>query len=645
MPIILRFYSVIALILATLLSSFSFAQAPDVSPTQNYVLELQKKAYALDLEHNRQWLVLGHWRSHFGGWLSEVDGTDFFLSSNGRKNPSEELDATLAAFAAAEPSDDHQDTQCRFLARRHWLYQALQIDVKRMPLHACANAMAWKQKLGADRVTLIFASAYLNNPASMFGHTFLKFHTRGNPDDKDLLNYGVSFAAHTGDDSGVPFALIGLLGGYKGYFSLLPYHQTLKEYANLEGRDVFEYQMDFTQDEVDILIDHLLELEQTYFYYFFFDKNCSYQLLALLEAARPSLHLTDRFFYFVIPADTVRVLTQENGLVKKISYRPSLTTQLQDKASELSSHERKLTRGLVTDKADAYNLGLHDLAILPEDRQARVLEAALIFSEEKLQANPPDFKERDHALKIKRATLGSVKMNETPAISHTNRQPELGHDPSLTGLSYGSKEAHSFEEFQLRAAYHSLLSKESGFLPGTQLEAMRAQARYYNDPSKWALEQFTIADIKSLMPIDEFRQPYSWRVDLGFKHLDDQAWDSATAFNINGGMGYSVEPFNTHRLLLFSFLGAHFDSAPDLEHGYRFALSGEASALLRASENWSGLLTAGYRRNFLGEVSDIPIFSLNQTYALSRNWEARLSFQDVRQKIESKGGLFVHFLF
>jgi len=40
----------------------------------------------------------------------------------------------------------------------------------------------------------------------------------------------------------------------------------------------------------------------------FFDENCSYYLLELLEVARPDLDLTQDFRWWAIPSDTVRVV-------------------------------------------------------------------------------------------------------------------------------------------------------------------------------------------------------------------------------------------------------------------------------------------------------------------------------------------------
>ncbi len=68
---------------------------------------------------------------------------------------------------------------------------------------------------------------------------------------------------------------------------------------------------------------HVWELGPTRFDYYFFDENCAYHLLSLLEVARPGLQLTDRFRWWAIPSDTVRAVTDQPGLLKRVVYRPA----------------------------------------------------------------------------------------------------------------------------------------------------------------------------------------------------------------------------------------------------------------------------------------------------------------------------------
>ncbi|RJT69815.1 DUF4105 domain-containing protein, partial [Escherichia coli] len=50
------------------------------------------------------------------------------------------------------------------------------------------------------------------------------------------------------------------------------------------------------------------ELKQVRFDYYFFDENCSFRLLELMEIARPGIELTEQFPLTAIPTDTVRLV-------------------------------------------------------------------------------------------------------------------------------------------------------------------------------------------------------------------------------------------------------------------------------------------------------------------------------------------------
>ena len=113
---------------------------------------------------------------------------------------------------------------------------------------------------------------------------------------------------------------------FAGVFAMLPYYMKVREYSDLENRDLWEYELDFSPEEVERVLRHAWELLPAYFEYYFFDENCSYHLLALLQVARPELDLTAPFRLWALPVDTVRVLTSEPGLVRRIVYRPANST-------------------------------------------------------------------------------------------------------------------------------------------------------------------------------------------------------------------------------------------------------------------------------------------------------------------------------
>ena len=299
----------------------------------SYLADLIRRANEAKLSDDRYWHLLLHYRQNLtGGYTSEQDDTGFFLASNGKTDPRAELEATLAQFFSAElVGRSRQPAQCAFVARYHWLSEKLGIDTGRLPAQRCERFERWVGEFDAQSISLIFPSAFMNNPASMFGHTLLRIDQKGQTEQTRILAYTINYAADVPPDEGVLFAVRGIFGSYRGYFSTIPYYLKVQEYRDIENRDIWEYRLNFSDGQIRRMLMHAWELGNASFDYYFFKENCSYHLLSLLEVADPSLSLTDRFLFWTVPADTVRLITQQPGLVGEIAYRPSRSTQIRRK--------------------------------------------------------------------------------------------------------------------------------------------------------------------------------------------------------------------------------------------------------------------------------------------------------------------------
>ena len=146
----------------------------------------------------------------------------------------------------------------------------------------------------------------------MFGHTFLRVDPKDQTEQTRILAYTINYAAEVPPNPGIEYAYKGIFGGYKGFFSTIPYYLKVKEYRDIENRDIWEYRLNFSPKQIDRLLMHAWELGNAYFDYFFFKENCAYHILSLLEVADPSLRLTERFHFWTIPADTIRLLSPKS---------------------------------------------------------------------------------------------------------------------------------------------------------------------------------------------------------------------------------------------------------------------------------------------------------------------------------------------
>ena len=366
------------------LAAPSFAAADE-----GYLGELTARSRSLHLAERHEWNRLLHYTKNLllPGVHGLADAPRFYLASDGKTNPQAELEATLASFfSGIQETDAVQNPQCQFIARFAWLDEQLGFDPARMARQPCKRFREWHDTLNPQGVTLIFPAAYINNPSSMYGHTLLRIDGKDQDEKTRLLAYAINYAANTNETNGIAFAINGLFGGYVGTFSIMPYYLKVREYNDLENRDIWEYELDLTPEEIDRLLMHLWELGPVWFDYYFFDKNCSYYLLEVLEVARSDLDLTARFRRWAIPSDTVRAVVEQEGLLKRTAYRPSNATLIQHRLGLMDENARKLafrlTRADPASDADATRglsrLYLRRIVIRATGfRQSRI--AALMF--------------------------------------------------------------------------------------------------------------------------------------------------------------------------------------------------------------------------------------------------------------------------
>ncbi|PIS10662.1 MAG: hypothetical protein COT73_08315, partial [Bdellovibrio sp. CG10_big_fil_rev_8_21_14_0_10_47_8] len=291
------------------------------------------------LSKTPEWRLLLHFSKDWEDkGVSEVDGGDFFLSPQGRNNPLAELRATIEAIHSERLLGPlKQIPICAFQGRYQFLREALKLEIPKV------NCEKWDGFISRfhdpQRVSLVFSAAYTNNPASMFGHLFLKV---GSLKESDLLDVGINYAAQVSPDEN-PFAFFyfGVMGGYEGHWSVQPYYEKLNEYIKSENRDLWEYELELSPSETLFLLKHLWELETTASVdYYFFDDNCAYEIMRLLEVVRPNWSLTHHTIY-AIPGEMVKNLFNEAGVVRKVLFRPSLRKKLLQKYDVMSVEQKE----------------------------------------------------------------------------------------------------------------------------------------------------------------------------------------------------------------------------------------------------------------------------------------------------------------
>lgn len=578
--------------------------------TSLYATDYVSLAKEKKLSESRYWHLLLHMPDN----ESEIDDGNFFLASDGNVNASAELDATITALMNETVLDDNS-TACKFPARKYWLENELHITD--FPKTQCKYFDDSMKKIDPKSASLIFPAGFIQSPASMFGHTFIRIDSSYK---SKMLSYAVNYAANanTETENGFVFAIKGLFGGYYGKYSLLPYYEKIKEYRDSEERDIWEYDLDLNEEEMKQMMRHIWEIRNTYSWYYFFTENCSYNMLWLVEVAKPSVHLREYFTYQVIPPETIHAMVDE-GLVTQRHYRPARRSKILAYEKYLNNNEIQQVFLLSKDKT-AIN-GLMD-SNTSKQSKIHILEASSEFIEYDFlsgDVKADTYRDRLHAILSARSSLGEGEVIHIPVPE----DPMDGHRALRVRTQMGVRNGDSVGFLGIRPANHNITDSDVGFIRGTQIEFFDLLFSYTNSQEKnldnFNVEKATLISLSSLSPRGKFFQPFSWRLNTGW---DRNYLTDSTKFTGNASGGFTW----ANDLGYFYILAdALFYTDKDLTVG----IGGVSGLVLYEGRDFKTNFEVTQRIFDTGNTQNL--FSASQHYRASQNTALSLSYDYVKK--------------
>ena len=473
----------------SLFSNNSFFSESEASALKSTIYKLSQK---------EQW----HRLLHFKNGESEIDDKRFFFAKNGKIDPKAELEYSIKRLIS-DKSDDSNSTICRYPSRSAWILEQIPTLKKQITIPQCKSLKKELEELSAKQITLILASAHINSPASAFGHTFLRIDNNSNT---PLLSYAVNYAAQTTEDNGFIYAYQGLFGGYKGRYSIDPYYKKLKEYSDLEQRDVWEYPLDLTQEQIDRMVLHIFEIRHFYADYFFLAENCSYNLLWLIEIATQKSNLVNKFNFKAIPIDTLRVVDNEK-LIKNSIYRPSKRREI----LALSKPIKNNTKALEFAQGNEYNFS--QIENLTKEEKIASLELATALL--KIERSNNKISKKEYLPKFLKILRVRSKLGKIPKkIIKIPSSPKDGHLSSKASISYMTDKVI---KARAKVSYHDIYDNDDGYISGAYISFLNTAIEYKDNDI--FLEEIDFLNIKSYAIQDAIFKPISWQVAVGAKRL------------------------------------------------------------------------------------------------------------------------------
>jgi len=572
-----------------------------------FIFALSSAWAKVDFAYSSEWLALGHYQKDGKGYESTIDTPNFFLSKNGKVNPKDELMASIDLFES-----ENNEQKCLFPARYKLLKKNKLI---KSSLPHCEELEKFYADLQPKGVTFLFTDAYMNSPSSLFGHTLLRIDTARK--GTQLLAHGANYGAFTGDNPGPLYPILGIVGGYFGGFTVKPYYDIINTYNNIENRDIWEFELDFSQEELDFFVAHLWEVGHAQSRYYFFTRNCSYMLMETLDAVRPSLKLAQKFAVQTIPLDTVKAVYNSKGLVKKVNYRPSRQNKIKNLYKQMSETEKKCFLQTITEQN-------YDMDGLSEEEKARVAEAAYQYVQYKYVARDlelKDYRKQSFGLLKVRSKL---KNKEKENATFGEQNSFEAHDSMRFTWGAGVRNGTGFQEIAYRPAYHSLTDDNYGFLQGAEINFLNTTLRHYDKDDKYVLQKFELLGIRSVAPIDAMFAPISFQIlaDVSREINPDDGKEGYVANLVVGGGGTLALHDN---FWLFAMINNHLAYGGFLPRNQWAGVGAQVGVLVNVGD-WRGLAEAEkvYASSKIGAKN---IYKGEVVYSLNRNWAVALHYK------------------
>lgn len=563
------------------------------------------------------WLKLMRYEKTMFGYESEVDSKNYFFAQNGKHSPESELKASIVALSSPLDSveDVNKHPRCQFPGRFLYLKKKNLISLN-ADFSMCEEYKTYQKKIDINSLSIIFSSYYINRPASAFGHTFLKIDSSARKDN-DLFSYGVDYSAQVTSSNPFIYGVYGIFGGFFGRFTSMPYFLKLREYNDLESRDLYEFKLNLSEEEIKFAEAHLWDMNNALFHYYYLTENCSYHVLRFIDAISPHHDLMPTFYSATIPVDTLYALLENKKIIKEVTLRPSLQKRLNDLIENSNSHQNKLIRTALKDE----NLSSLSSSSLSEKEKAESLDILAQFIDYKY-SNEILLKSKDEeAVKVqdfKREILISRSQIDVDALTFQNKYKiekiDLGHKARRATLSSLSRQdGVKGINFQNRVALHEITDRAGDIFSNFSLEMGKVDIDFY-DKENIQVNKLELASVLALRPWTILEKTFSWNFSVGLGN--SRVHEKIISPYLNLGVGVA----NTFFKNFVSYLS--FDSRSThvfKESKIRETLVGGKYALYFSSDLIRTAFGFGHYRD-LESKRDINIFDFTVNYSLTEDF-------------------------
>ncbi len=454
------------------------------------------KASEKALSNDPQWLKLLHVDLDSG--LSEVNSADFFLSPQGGSNPLAELIATIASLQSLENLDSDNHGQCRYPARYQWLKSKRILPETKQA--ACSAYRSWNEANRAESLSLVYATGYLDNPASFYGHLLLRLNTPSGDVQGHLLDTSIDFGAIIPDEENpVVYIARGLTGGYDAGFTQGSFYEQTQAYGDIELRDMWEYRLRLTPDETSLIVAHLWELQGHLFTYYYLTKNCAYRIVELVQLVSDDT-LLKSVKGWIPPIDLIKRLQKAEhdgaSLLEPGRFIPSRQKRFYNKYQQLSKVQQQALGNVIESPINLEKPTYRGLSL---DEKMGVIDSLFDYFELRInQADLPEYQEAKKLLLQEMLILSSrtaYKLQDT----RPPESPEKGQNSSAIRIALGHQKKRDHLRLGFRGSYFDLLNLNAGRMPLSQL--LMVDVELQASEGRLQLERVDLLNIRTVSAV------------------------------------------------------------------------------------------------------------------------------------------------
>jgi len=449
----------------------------------------------------------------------QIQHPQFLLSADHFSAAAEQA-KTVALFR-----QDPYRAFCRFPARLTYLAAQQQLTLPADRWSHCPELQKFLDHVPFSTLELVYASEVLSSASSMLGHIFIK--ASGQNQRGVEVAHSLAYFTEITTLNPVRLLIESTVTGMPGFFSVRPFQKDLRQYRDVEQRNLWQFQLTASAERRQLLQLHIWELHQIDLTYYFQSFNCATLTLEMLALLAPDL-LQQRG-NIVSPADVVKAVSQQH-LVQSTLIEPAQPWLFYAMADSMpAAVVQQLDQ--VTSKADltAAHFALqHPLAGPYTDIRLQRLVAQQQLSV-------------DEARQIRQA----LPVFAAPQLDLSRyKHPALTPQDSAIALSWQQDEAGNQLLFDWLPAGHWLSGDNRQYLAESELLIGHTRLALAPDRMTLRLQELALYSVRALTPDSQAFPVWSGELYLGYRpvYQPEPGRSSRGEIAAAGGKSYRLHP-------------------------------------------------------------------------------------------------------